>query len=130
MKITNRLARATSRRVCIVVLSAVTFALAATAARDGRTADGEGYRVYSDGRMPMFYEAQTLAKDFAAVEARYAPEIVVVDWQVPSPILIQSCERAAGFPARYALVPVSSGAKVTLRRGGPHEALTAGLEAR
>jgi hypothetical protein len=90
-----------------------------------RTADGPGYRVYSDGRMPMFYEAQTLAKDFSAVEERYAPEILVVDWQVPNPFLFQSCEVVDGFHTRYALVHTSSGAKVYLRRGGPNDALIA-----
>jgi hypothetical protein len=90
-----------------------------------RSADGGGYRVYSDGRMPIFYEALTLAKDFAAVEARYAPEILVVDWHSPSPFLFQSCEVVDGFHARYALVHVSTGAKVYVRRGGPNDALIA-----
>ncbi len=87
-----------------------------------RSEGGPGLPVYSDGRMPMFYEAQTLARDFSAVEERYTPQIVVVDFQTPL-AFAYPCERAATFHLRYALVHVSTGAKVYLRRGGVNQGL-------
>jgi hypothetical protein len=87
-----------------------------------RSEGGPGLQVYSDGRMPMFYEALALERDFLAVEERYAPEIVIVDFQAPIGRAYR-CELAAGFRRRYALVHVSMGAKVYLRRGGVNQGL-------
>jgi hypothetical protein len=80
------------------------------------------WRVYSDGRMPMFYDALVLARDFSAVEARYAPQVLVVDWGHPL-TTAHSCEGSPGFRERYALVHVSRGAKLYVRRGGPNQGL-------
>lgn len=97
----------------------------------GPLEDGSpGWQVYSDGRMPLYLEALRLAWDFTAVERRYAPEIVVLDWgpRAAGPTggpLLQSAESAPGFYDRWALVHVSRGAKIYLRRGGPNDALIA-----
>ncbi len=78
-----------------------------------------GYRVHSDGRMPLFPAALAEARDFARLVARHAPELLVLDWahpleHAPPP------ELSPGFAADWALVHVSRGAKVYVRRAGPN----------
>jgi len=83
-----------------------------------------GRQVYTDGRMPMFGRALRLARDFAAVEARWAPQILVIGWG-PSPTEVPVPELTPGFHERYALVHASPGAKVYLRRGARNAGLVA-----
>ncbi|MCA8922429.1 MAG: hypothetical protein KDD82_11505 [Planctomycetes bacterium] len=78
------------------------------------------YQVFSDGRMPMFLEA--LGLPFDQVEARYAPQLVLIDWGLDWR-RAHYFELEPEFHARYALVFVGAGGKVYVRRDGPNAAL-------
>lgn len=80
------------------------------------------YRVYSDGRIPMFAQALRAESDFAALEARWAPDILVIDF-THGERYVPPCEQSPGFAGRYALVHVGGAAKLYLRRGGENDAL-------
>jgi hypothetical protein len=84
----------------------------------------EGLRVHTDGRMPLFLDALVDARDWPAFEARERPEVVVLDWG-PSPRAAYEPELDEGFRARYALVHVSNGAKVYLRKEAGNDGLIA-----
>jgi len=81
-------------------------------------------QVYSDGRMPLFLEALPLA--FSEVEARYAPQVVVLDWGQGWGVS-HGFELERGFHERYVLVFVGAGGKVYVRRDGPNALLAKGL---
>lgn len=81
-----------------------------------------GLQVHTDGRMPLFGDALREARDWGAFEARHTPSVVVLDWG-PSPTVAYPAELDPGFRQRYALVHVSDGAKVYLRRTPANAAL-------
>lgn len=80
------------------------------------------YQVYSDGRIPMFVTAMREERDFARVEARWDPQVLVVDF-AHRELEWHPCEQTAGFAERWVLVHVSAAAKVYLRREGANAAL-------
>lgn len=81
-------------------------------------------QVYSDGRMPLFLDALRL--DFVEVEARYAPQVVVLDWG-PGWGVPHAFELERGFHERFVLVFVGAGGKVYVRRNGPNALLARGM---
>lgn len=86
--------------------------------------DGPLWQVHTDGRMPMFTRALREARDFPALEARYRPEILVLDW-TPGARTFYPFEADPDFRRRWVMVHVSAGGKVFLRREGPNAALAA-----
>ena len=84
--------------------------------------DPDGWQVHTDGRMPMFERALLEARDLAALDARWRPEILVLDW-TPGQRTYYAFEGEEWFQRDFALVHTSSGGKVYLRREGRNSEL-------
>jgi hypothetical protein len=74
----------------------------------------KGWRVYSDGRQPLFFEA--LRVPFLEVEARWEPKLLVFDYDH----LPWIGDMKQPIRDRYALVHFSDGGRTYVRREGPN----------